>query len=52
MKQRRRRKQERKVGDLFRPNVRIKEMENDVPIIVEISKRKYILEGHEEKKNH
>ena len=44
------RKQERKVGDLYRPNVRIKEMENDVPIIVEISKRKYILEGHEEKK--
>ena len=46
------RKRERKVGDLYRTNVRNKEMENDVPIIVEISKRKYILEGHEEKKNH
>ena len=43
-------KRERKVGDTYRPTAHIKKLEDGVPVILEIRKRKYILEGHEEKK--
>ncbi len=45
------RKRVRKVGDMYRPSAYIKKLEDGVPIILEIRGRKYILEGHEEKKN-
>ena len=45
-------KRKRKVGDAYRPSAYIRKLEDGVPVILEIRGQKYILEGHEEKKNH